>query len=168
MDVYIIVYFVHAIFRVSWNFKSIAVEDDKANDGWWDLYDKTWILIGALNGKGPSKMPKASNTGGPSFGQRARGLVESLNIPAAEMAAVVVSGGITNALGGKTNKYIDKAMLLRGEKCPRVIFHLVILYLCKADLESASRCVQQFISLLPLLLTSDDDQSKNRLHFYIW
>ncbi|CAL9114662.1 unnamed protein product [Musa textilis] len=155
--------------RVSWNFKSIAVEDDKANDGWWDLYDKTWILIGALNGKGPSKMPiKASNTGGPSFGQRARGLVESLNIPAAEMAAVVVSGGITNALGGKTNKYIDKAMLLRGEKCPRVIFHLVILYLCKADLESASRCVQQFISLLPLLLTSDDDQSKNRLHFYIW
>ncbi|THU62740.1 hypothetical protein C4D60_Mb01t08320 [Musa balbisiana] len=155
--------------RVSWNFKSIAVEDDKANDGWWDLYDKTWILIGALNGKGPSKMPiKASNMGGPSFGQRARGLVESLNIPAAEMAAVVVSGGITNALGGKTNKYIDKAMLLRGEKCPRVIFHLVILYLCKADLESASRCVQQFISLLPLLLTSDDDQSKNRLHFYIW
>ncbi|XP_073009112.1 BEACH domain-containing protein B-like isoform X3 [Typha latifolia] len=101
--------------------------------------------------------------GGPSFGQRARGLVESLYIPAAEMAAVVVSGGLGNALGGKVNKNVDKATMLRGERCPRVILHLVILYLCKASLESASRCVQQFISLLPSLLTSDDDQSKNRL-----
>lgn len=138
-------------------------------DEWWDLYDKTWILISEMNGKGPSKMlSKGSAVGGPSFGQRALGLVESLNIPAAEMAAVVVSGGIGNALGGKVNKYVDKAMLLRGEKCPRVLFHLVILYLCKASLESASRCVQQFISLLPCLLSSDDDQSRNKLHFFIW
>lgn len=144
------------------------MEDNETEECWWDLYDKTWVLICALHGKWAKISLKVSTAGGPSFGQRARGLVESLNIPAAEMAAVVVSGGISNALGGKANKYIDKAMLLRGEKCPRIIFHLVILYLCKAGLESASRCVQQFISLLPFLLSADDDQSKNRLHFFIW
>ncbi|XP_038988519.1 LOW QUALITY PROTEIN: BEACH domain-containing protein B-like [Phoenix dactylifera] len=148
---------------------STTGEFDEMIDEWWDLYDKTLILISEMNGKGPSKLlPKGSAVGGPSFGQRALGLVESLNIPASEMAAVVVSGGIGNVLGGKVNKYVDKAMLLRGEKCPRVLFHLVILYLCKASLESASRCVQQFISLLPSLLTSDDDQSRNKLHFFIW
>ncbi|XP_073008552.1 BEACH domain-containing protein B isoform X1 [Typha latifolia] len=146
-----------------------ADEDNIMQEEWWDLYDKIWILIGEVNGKGLNKnIPKNSTIGLPSFGQRARGLVESLNIPAAEMAAVVVSGGLGNALGGKVNKNVDKAMMLRGERCPRVILHLVILYLCKASLESASRCVQQFISLLPSLLTSDDDQSKNRLHFFIW
>jgi hypothetical protein len=41
------------------------------------------------------------------------------------------------------------------------------MYLCKAGLENASKCVQQFISLLPSLI-SEDDQCKNRLHFLIW
>nr|CAD1832089.1 unnamed protein product [Ananas comosus var. bracteatus] len=155
--------------RLPWCHNSFADESNEMNDEWWELYDQAWILITEMNGKGPSKvLPKGPAVGGPSFGQRARGLVESLNIPAAEMASAVVSGGISSALGGKTIKYIDKAMMLRGERCPRVIFHLVILYLSKAGLESASRCVQQFISLLPSLLTSDDDQSKNRLHFFLW
>ncbi|KAK1322909.1 hypothetical protein QJS10_CPA02g00135 [Acorus calamus] len=139
----------------------ISRENDVPADQWWKLYDKLWVLICAMNGKGPSKIySRTSTTGGPSFGQRARGLVESLNIPAAEMAAVVVSGSIGNALGGKTSKGVDKAMLLRGEKCPRIIFRLVILYLSKSVLERASKCVQQFISLLPCLLASDDEHSK--------
>lgn len=156
--------------RVPWGYKSIPAGGGVDEDQWWNLYDKTWALICEMNGKGSSKMiPKSSTLVVPSFGQRARGLVESLNIPAAEMAAVVVAGGIGNALGGgKTNKSVDKAMMLRGDKCQRIVFHLVYLYLCKAGLERASRCVQQFISLLPSLLTSDDDQSKNRLHFFIW
>ncbi|KAG9440194.1 hypothetical protein H6P81_020359 [Aristolochia fimbriata] len=136
---------------------------------WWNLYDKVWALIGEMNDKGSGKLvPKSSVPGPPSFGQRARGLVESLNIPAAEMAAVVVSGGIGSALSGKTNKYVDKAMLLRGEKCPRIVFRLVVLYICEADLERASRCVQQFILLLPCLLTAEDEQSKSRLQLFIW
>ncbi|KAK1300212.1 hypothetical protein QJS10_CPB13g00240 [Acorus calamus] len=139
----------------------ISSENDVPADQWWKLYDKLWVLICAMNGKGPSKIySRTSTTGGPSFGQRARGLVESLNIPAAEMAAVVVSGSIGNALGGKTSKGVDKVMLLRGEKCPRIIFRLVILYLSKSVLERASKCVQQFISLLPCLLASDDEHSK--------
>ncbi|KAK1275119.1 hypothetical protein QJS04_geneDACA005727 [Acorus gramineus] len=147
----------------------ISSENDVPADQWWKLYDKLWVLICAMNGKGPSKIySRTSTTGGPSFGQRARGLVESLNIPAAEMAAVVVSGSIGNALGGKTSKGVDKAMLLRGEKCPRIIFRLVILYLSKSVLERASKCVQQFISLLPCLLASDDEHSKSRLHLFIW
>lgn len=122
-----------------------------------------------MNGRCLSKvLPKSSSTVGPTFGQRARGLVESLNIPAAEMAAVVVPGGIGNALAGKPNKNLDKAMLLRGEKCPRIVFRLVVLYLCKSSLERASRCVQQVISLLPCLLASDDEQSKSRLQLFIW
>lgn len=148
---------------------SITDEAGIVSHKWWNLYDKTWVLIAEVSGKGPSGiLPKSSGSSGPSLSQRARGLVESLNIPAAEMASVVVTGGIGNALGGWANKSVDKAMLLRGEKFPRVVFHLVILYLCKADLEKASKCVQQFISLLPSFLASDDDQSKNRLHYFIW
>ncbi|KAJ4967218.1 hypothetical protein NE237_019067 [Protea cynaroides] len=144
-------------------------EDDTLDDDWWNLYDKLWIVISEMNGKGPSKiLAKPSSTIGPSLGQRARGLVESLNIPAAEMAAVVVSGGIGTALGGKQSKIVDKAMLLRGEKCPRTVFRLVILYLCKAGLERASRCVQQVIPLLPCFLAADDEQSKGKLQLFIW
>ncbi|CAN1248861.1 BEACH domain-containing protein B [Linum perenne] len=136
---------------------------------WWNLYDSLWIVISEINGRGPSGiLPKASSSVGPSFGQRARGLVESLNIPAAEMAAVVVSGGIGNALGGKPNKTVDKAMLLRGERCPKIVSRLTVLYLCKASLERASRCVQQVVSLFPSLLPVDEEQSKSKLQFYIW
>ncbi|KAI4388687.1 hypothetical protein MLD38_000993 [Melastoma candidum] len=144
-------------------------EAEAIDDKWWDLYDNLWVVFSEMNGKGPSKaVAKASSIAGPSFGQRARGLVESLNIPAAEMAAAVVSGGITNALGGRTSKLVDKALVLRGEKCPRIVFRLVILYLCRSSLERASRCVQQFILLLPCLLVSDDEQSKMRLQLFIW
>ncbi|KAM6596704.1 hypothetical protein CsatA_007228 [Cannabis sativa] len=152
--------------RNSWSSNQPTTNED---DKWWHLYDNIWIIISEMNGKGPSKMlPKSSPQVGPSFGQRARGLVESLNIPAAEVAAVVVSGGIGSALGGKPNKNIDKAMLLRGERCPRIIFRLVIIYLCRSSLERASRCVQQVIQLLPCLLAADDEQSKNRLQLFIW
>ncbi|KAG8632803.1 hypothetical protein MANES_18G056822v8 [Manihot esculenta] len=144
-------------------------EVDLIDDKWWNLYDNLWVIIGEMNGKGPSRMlPKSSPAVGPSFGQRARGLVESLNIPAAEMAAVVVSGGIGNALGGKPNKTVDKAMLLRGERCPRIVFRLVFVYLSKSSLERASRCVQQVILLLPSLLAADDEQSKSRLQLFLW
>ncbi|XP_023157987.1 BEACH domain-containing protein B isoform X1 [Zea mays] len=143
-------------------------DGEKLTDDWWSFFDKIWTLLCYLNGKGQTRLtPKGLNTAGPSIGQRARGLVESLNIPAAEMAAVVVTGGISSALGGKTNKVADKAMMLRGERFPRIIFHLIIMYLCKAGLENASKCVQQFISLLPNII-SEDDQCKNRLHFLIW
>ncbi|XP_050379175.1 BEACH domain-containing protein B isoform X2 [Argentina anserina] len=147
----------------------VKSEDGIVNDKWWDLYDSLWIIISEMNGKGPSKsLSKSSPTSLPSFGQRARGLVESLNIPAAEVAAVVVSSGIGSALGGKPNKIVDKAMLLRGERCPRIIFRLVILYLCRSSLERASRCVQLVIPLLPFFLSAEDEQSKNRLQLFIW
>ncbi|KAL5212760.1 hypothetical protein ABZP36_023607 [Zizania latifolia] len=143
-------------------------DGDKLSDDWWSFYDKIWTLLCNLNGKGQNRLtPKGSSAAVPSIGQRARGLVESLNIPAAEMAAVVVTGGIGSALSGKANKNTDKAMILRGERFPRIIFHLIVLYLCKAGLEDASRCAQQFISLLPNLI-SEDDRCKNRLHFLIW
>jgi hypothetical protein len=55
-------------------------------------------MISAINGRGPQKVPQPNKipnvAPAPSFGQRARGLVESFNIPAAEVAAVVVAGGI--------------------------------------------------------------------------
>ncbi|KAF2585293.1 hypothetical protein F2Q70_00036270 [Brassica cretica] len=137
------------------------------NERWWNLYDNLWRIICDINGRGPMKMSPKSLATGPSIGQRARGLVESLNVPAAEMAAVVVSGGIGNALSGKINKNVDKAMLLRSEKCPRIVFRLVTLYLCMSSLEKATRCVQQVTSLLPSFLSADDEQSKSRLHLFI-
>lgn len=121
-----------------------------------------------MNARGPSKsLPRSSSFMMPSLSQRARGLVESLNIPAAEMAAAV-SGGISIALVGKPNKAVDKAMLLRGERCSRFVNRLMILYLCRSSLERASRCVQQVVPILPFLLTADDEQSKSRLQLYIW
>uniref|UniRef100_A0A0E0Q1M9 BEACH domain-containing protein n=1 Tax=Oryza rufipogon TaxID=4529 RepID=A0A0E0Q1M9_ORYRU len=150
-----------------WKSCQFADEDEKSED-WWNFFDKVWDLICNLNGKGPNKLlPKGPNIEVPSLGQRARGLVESLNVPATEMAAAVVSGGIGTALGAKINRFSEKATLLREEIFPRVFFHLVILYLCKAGLENASKCVLQFMSLLPVLI-SEDEQSKNKLHFLIW
>ncbi|KAL6578417.1 hypothetical protein OROMI_010745 [Orobanche minor] len=142
--------------------------DEKIADEWWNMYDDLWIIISEMNGKGPSKMlPRSSSLVAPSLSQRARGLVESLNIPAAEMAAVV-SGGISSALVGKPNKTVDKAMLLRGERCSRFVNRLIVVYLCRSSIERASQCVQQVIPILPFLLTADDEQSKNRLHLFIW
>ncbi|XP_062179129.1 BEACH domain-containing protein B-like [Phragmites australis] len=144
-------------------------DGDKVSDDWWSFFDKVWNIICNLNGQGPSKfLPKGPNVEVVSLGQRARGLVESLNVPAAERAAVVVSGGIGTALGAKMNRFADKATTSRKEIVPRVFFHLVILYLCKAGLENASKCIMQFMSLLPILLVSEDDESKNKLHFLIW
>lgn len=155
--------------RKTQNFKQPIANDDTIEEKWWNLYDKLWVVISKMNGKGSSNMlPKSSSFVGPSLGQRARGLVESLNIPAAEVAAVVVSGGIGTALTAKPNKNVDKAMLLRAERCPRIIYRLVLLYLCKSSLERASRCVHQFTSLLPFLLNADDEQSKSRLQLIIW
>ncbi|KMZ59450.1 hypothetical protein ZOSMA_68G00360, partial [Zostera marina] len=153
--------------RIVWCHKH---KDDVIEEEWWSLYDSIWVLISEMNGKGSKNkiVSKSSNLGLLSFRQRARGLVESLNIPTAEMAAVVVSGGIGSALGGKTNKSVDKAMLLRGEKCPRIIFRLLIMYICKASLDRATKCVNQFISLLPCLFISDDELNQNRLQQYIW
>ncbi|KNA15279.1 hypothetical protein SOVF_099670 isoform A [Spinacia oleracea] len=149
--------------------KPTTNEDVIADDNWWNLYDCLLVVICEMSGKGPSKtMHKSTSFSGPSLGQRARVLVESLNIPAAEMAAVVVSGGLGNALGGKSSRNVDKAMLLRAEKCPRVVFRLVVLYLCRASLQRASRGVQQVIPLLPSLFLSDDEQSRNRLQLFIW
>jgi hypothetical protein len=154
-------------FSLPWS-NTLFTDGEDLNDDWWGFLDKIWTLLCNLNGKGQNRLtPKGSTPAGPSIGQRARGLVESLNIPAAEMAAVVVTGGIGSALSGKTNKIADKAMMLRGERFPRIIFHLMVMYLCKAGLENASKCVQQFISILPSLI-SEDDQCKNRLHFLIW
>ncbi|CAD6338666.1 unnamed protein product [Miscanthus lutarioriparius] len=143
---------------------------NKISDDWWNFFDKVWSIIRNLNGKGPSKIvPKDPNVEVASLGQRARGLVESMNVPAAEMAAVVSGGGgIGTALGIKMNRFAEKTTTSREEIIPRIFFHLVILYLCKAGLENASKCVLQFMSLLPILLISDDDQSKNKLHFLIW
>nr|KJB29367.1 hypothetical protein B456_005G097000 [Gossypium raimondii]KJB29368.1 hypothetical protein B456_005G097000 [Gossypium raimondii] len=158
--------------KVSGNMESygqaVTSGEDIPTDNWWNLFDNIWVVISEMNGMGPSKTRlRNSASVGPSLGQRARGLVESLNIPAAEMAAVV-SGGIGNALSGKPNKNVDKAMALRGERCPRIVFRLLILYLCRSSLERALRCVQQFTSLLPCFLATDDEQSKSRLQLFIW
>uniref|UniRef100_A0A162A6C6 BEACH domain-containing protein n=1 Tax=Daucus carota subsp. sativus TaxID=79200 RepID=A0A162A6C6_DAUCS len=143
-------------------------ENNMIEEERWTIYDKLWIIIREMHGKGSRKLRKLSSGVGASFGQRARGLVESLNIPAAEMASAVVSGGISNALVGKTNKPVDKAMLLRGENCPRITYRLLVLYLCESSLARCSQCVQLVIPLLPNLLTVIDEQSKSRLQLFIW
>ncbi|CAA6657804.1 unnamed protein product [Spirodela intermedia] len=143
--------------RIAWNNKPFSGVDDTLDVGWWNLYDNIWAIISEMSGKASNKM----------FSKRARGLVESLNIPATEMAAVV-TGGIGGAFGGRPSKNIDKAMLLRNEKCPRIVFHLVLLYLFRASPEKASTCVQQFCALLPTFLSSEEEQLKNRIHLFLW
>ncbi|EPS68659.1 hypothetical protein M569_06109, partial [Genlisea aurea] len=144
------------------------IQSGKIPDDFWNIYDKLWVLIGKMNGKESSMvLSRSSSSAVPSLTQRARGLVESLNIPAAEMAAAV-SGGISSALVGKSSKNIDRAMQLRGEGCSRFVNRLLIFYLCRSSLERASECVQQVVPVLPFLLAVDDEQSKSRLQFFIW
>ncbi|CAK9237200.1 unnamed protein product [Sphagnum troendelagicum] len=138
---------------------------------YWRLYDKVWSLLIAMNGRGPAAnrgnfvLPPTS---GPTFGQRARGLVESLNIPASEIAAAVVSGGLGVVSIGSFAKVLDKSSRSRGERCPRVVLRLVLLYLFEADLDAAKRCVQQFIALLPAFFSTESEQNKNRLQLLLW
>jgi hypothetical protein len=138
---------------------------------YWRLYDKVWSLLIAMNGRGAAAnrgnfvLP---STSGPTFGQRARGLVESLNIPASEIAAAVVSGGLGVVSIGSFAKVLDKSSRSRGERCPRVVLRLVLLYLFEADLDAASRCVQQFIALLPAFFSTESEQNKNRLQLLLW
>ncbi|KAG0476321.1 hypothetical protein HPP92_013162 [Vanilla planifolia] len=111
--------------RTCWSHNSTAEEAD-VEDVRWVLYDKLWSLITEMSGKGQSKtLPKSTTLSGPSFGQRARGLVESLNIPAAEMAAVVVSGGIGTALGLLLAVRKQHGMLDDGARF-HVISHLIL------------------------------------------
>ncbi|CAK9883045.1 unnamed protein product [Sphagnum jensenii] len=138
---------------------------------YWRLYDKVWSLLIAMNGRGAAAnrgnfvLPPTS---GPTFGQRARGLVESLNIPASEIAAAVVSGGLGVVSIGSFAKVLDKSSRSRGERCPRVVLRLVLLYLFEADLDAAKRCVQQFIALLPAFFSTESEQNKNRLQLLLW
>ena len=155
--------------RIAWNkgASSGAIGINDHSDQ-WNLYDNIWTIVGKLTGKPSKKMLMRSPApGGPSLGQRALGLVESLNIPATEMAAAV-SGGIGGAFGGRTSKPPDKAMLLRNEKCPRIIFHLVLLYLCRGSLEKRTAAVQQFCALLQNLLSYEEEQVKNRVQLFLW
>lgn len=73
--------------------------------------------------------PKTTSFAGPSLGQRARGLVESLNIPAAEVAAVVVSGGIGNALTAKPNKMLIKQWFYE-ERGALELFITLFFFIC--------------------------------------
>jgi hypothetical protein len=91
-------------------------------------------------------------------------------MPAAEMAVAVVSSGLgVVGISSSINKQQgEKTSRLRGERCPRVVFRLVLLYLYHADLESTSRCVQQFLALLPVFLSTESEQNKNRLQLLLW
>ena len=129
---------------------------------YWQVYTRFWAVLEDVYGKDRGDFSV------PSLGQRARGLVESMNIPAAEMAAAVVAGGFGAVVNMNPGKLIDKAVKLRGEKFPRVVCHLALLYLYRASLEATSSFVNQFVSLLPLFLASESEQCKNRLQLFLW
>ncbi|EFJ19512.1 hypothetical protein SELMODRAFT_110788, partial [Selaginella moellendorffii] len=103
------------------------------------LYDQVWDLLSAINGIGQGGA--STSTAGPTFGQRARGLVESLNLPAAEVAAVVTGGLGSVGINVPSSKPNEKAMKLRGEKFSRLAFRLVLVYLYRAGLEAVLLCL---------------------------
>ncbi|XP_078448149.1 binding protein [Wolffia australiana] len=154
--------------RISWNGDASSSSNDSPSADQWVLCENIWRITSEMSGKTARKtQSKDPASGGPSLGQRARGLVESLNIPATEMAAAL-SGGVGGAFGGRTGKHMDKAMLLRNERCPRIIFHLVLFYLCRGPAEKASAAVQQFCSVLITILSSEDEQLNNRVQLFLW
>ncbi|BBM99563.1 hypothetical protein MPTK1_1g22060 [Marchantia polymorpha subsp. ruderalis] len=135
---------------------------------YWRLYNHIWSLLQILNGRrsGTSSFLFPASLG-PSLGQRARGLVESINIPGAEMAAAVVSGGL-GVVGITSNKGGDRSTKVKGEKYPRVVFPLTLLYLYEAELGEASRCVQQLLNLLPGYLNVESESNRNKLQLFLW
>jgi hypothetical protein len=128
----------------------------------WQAYNRFWVVLADVYGKDREDVLV------PSLGQRARGLVESMNLPAAEMAAAVVAGGFGAVVSMNPGKLIDKAVKLRGEKFPRVVCHLALFYVYRASLTAASSCIDEFVSLLPLFLASESEQCKNRLQLFLW
>jgi len=85
------------------------------------------------------------------------------------MAAAVVSSGLGAVGMYPPNKLVGKVFRLTGERCPRIVFRLVVLYLCNADLQSATLRVQQFLALLPSFTSSEVEQNNNRnLQLFLW
>ena len=149
-----------------WQHRADSVESQKSKRRLWRLYNGVWKLLCTANGvpfpgsegvhiSGPTTIDQPLQT--PTFGQRARGLVESLHAPASEML-----GGPGGAWGN------DKVVKLRGEKLPRVVFRLLLLYLWEATLDEAAVYAQVFLALLPSLLAVESEASKNRLHLFLW
>ncbi|KAL2652898.1 hypothetical protein R1flu_021026 [Riccia fluitans] len=135
----------------------------------WRLYDSIWSLLTVLSGRKPGASFLFPASLGPSLGQRARGLVESLSIPGAEMAAAVVSGGLGVVGITSSSKGGEKASKgAKGERYPRVVFPLSLLYIYEADLERASGCVQQLLTLLPGYLNMENEITKNKLQLFLW
>eukprot|EP00850_Spirogloea_muscicola_P002042 SM000007S21002 [mRNA] locus=s7:1425419:1443445:- [translate_table: standard] len=144
---------------------SIRPENTLAEKGpHWRLYEMVWALLGSIHGK---------KVGGkvahlqlvPTLAQRARGLLDSLNGPASELAGAFNTGQPGGLAKGLER---DKLMKLRGDRCPRVAFRLAFLYLHHADLASASRAAEQLSVLLPDLLAVDTDVVRSRLQLFLW
>jgi hypothetical protein len=116
----------------------------------WALYDQVWRLLETIHGirrgsgKGSSEfrlLPVGSSSprsptagsfsgalGGASFKERARGFVDSLEQKAAELT----SGQSVFATSSQTklsSSLLDRVVKGRGERCPRVVYRLVLLYL---------------------------------------
>eukprot|EP00850_Spirogloea_muscicola_P002934 SM000011S19112 [mRNA] locus=s11:883394:901254:- [translate_table: standard] len=144
---------------------SIRPENSLAEKGpHWRLYEMVWALLGSLHGKKVGgKVAHLQSV--PTLAQRARGLLDSLNGPASEIAGAFntgQAGGLTRGLER------DKVMKLRGDRCPRVAFRLALLYLHHADLASAARAAEQLSVLLLDLLAVDTDVVRSRLQLFLW
>lgn len=112
----------------------------------WALYDQIWRLLEAIHGirKTPSasgnearllpapQSPTAGSSSGSSrvaaLREKAKGFVDSLEQKAAELT----SGQPQFAAGVQTklsSAMLDRVVKGRGERCPRIVYRLVLLYL---------------------------------------
>ena len=116
---------------------------------------------GGSNSQGPSPSQSHGYSGmSPTLGQRAMGLVESFNLQALEL----IGGSARPSL----SQGMEKAVRMRGERCPLIVFRVMLLFVQEADLDLAEQQVHNFLAFLPSMLAVETDTVKNRLHYFLW
>ncbi|GJP81202.1 hypothetical protein CLOP_g11369 [Closterium sp. NIES-67] len=138
----------------------------------WKAYDGFWALLTLLHNKADAaaalsaglfrSFPRSSSS---------TALPLSRLLPLAPPAPSKVDlDAVLGADGGghwgcSTEERLEQ---LGKEKCPRVVFRLVLLYAYEATLEGLQRCLHQFTVLIPVMLGDDSEGQRNRFHLFLW
>lgn len=154
-------------------------DNEETRNSMWRLYSVFWEYFSVINGivedppvlvdsevpgnpahPGVGPNPSLGSGQSPTLGQRAMGLVESFNMQALEL--IGVSSRPTLSQG------IEKAVRMRGERCPRLVFRLMLLFMQEADMDLAVLQMDRFLAFLPSMVSVETEQARNRLHLFLW
>ncbi|CAI5531483.1 unnamed protein product [Closterium sp. Naga37s-1] len=142
----------------------------------WKAYDGFWALLALLHNKADAaaalsaglfrSLPRSASTTALPL-SRLRALAPPSPSRTDLDAALEGDGG--GHWGCSTEERLEQ---LGKEKCPRVVFRLVLLYVYDAELDALQRCLHHFTVLVPVMLADGSDGNsdwhRNRFHLFLW